>query len=104
MDRCAPPGESLDCRSQADLVESGRPKLRDQGAKLLDLAAQLGDRVPGRSLEPRCAALEPGREDHPQGAERLERFVVKLARPAPTLALRRLDAMPEALLCDGLGR
>ena len=71
---------------ETEIVEGGRPQLRDQPLEFRDLALDVADRLASRPLERLGAALcEPARQQDLQGAEALERLVVQFAGPAASL-------------------
>src|SRR6266540_4019181 len=80
---------------EPELVEGGRPQLRDQPAELLHLLRDVLLRLPD-PLEEALGRSRPAdrRQQHVEAGKALERLVVKLARPARALGLGRLEALP----------
>ena len=96
-------GKPLERRAEPERVERRRPQVRDDAVQVVDLAAEVPERLAHDALETRgVAAVHRGREQYAQPSEPLERRVVEVAGPSAPLVLAGHDPLPEPVLLDRL--
>ena len=95
-------GQALDRRGRPILVERGRAQLDDERAQAGDLLRQVLDGSLDRRAQLPLAAASGCGETDAQAGEALQRLVMQLAGPAPSLLLGGLNALAQPLLLDRL--
>src|SRR4029079_18480159 len=89
---------------EPELVQRSRAQLGDETAQRLDVPRELLDRV-AEARPDLLTAVQPcrARQQDLQSPERLQRLVVQLAVPSPTLSLGGLERAPQPIRRNRLG-